>query len=64
MPVEDSFAPAPPVASKSPLAQLPIIPVMVAGIGAQFLGMGRAAIAVTIEILRNKISVDPGASIR
>jgi alkylation response protein AidB-like acyl-CoA dehydrogenase len=64
VPVEESFAPAPPVASNSPLAQLPIIPVMVAGIGAQFLGMGRAAMAVTIEILRNKVSVDPGASIR
>ena len=64
VPVEDSFAPAPPVASNSPLAQLPIIPMMVAGIGAQFLGMARAAIAVTIEILRNKVSVDPGASIR
>jgi alkylation response protein AidB-like acyl-CoA dehydrogenase len=37
---------------------------MVAGIGAQFLGMARAAMAVTIEILRNKVSVDPGASIR
>lgn len=64
MPVEDSFAPAPPVASNSPLTQLPIIPMMVAGIGAQFLGMARAAIAVTIEILRHKVSVDPGASIR
>jgi alkylation response protein AidB-like acyl-CoA dehydrogenase len=64
VPVEDSFAPAPPVASNSPLAQLPIIPMMVAGIGAQFLGMARAAMAVTIEILRNKVSVDPGASIR
>lgn len=37
---------------------------MVAGIGAQFLGMARAAMAVTLEILRNKVSVDPGASIR
>ena len=64
VPVEDSFAPAPPVASNSPLAQLPIIPMMVAGIGAQFLGMARAAMAVTIEILRDKVSVDPGASIR
>jgi alkylation response protein AidB-like acyl-CoA dehydrogenase len=64
VPVEDSFAPAPPGASDSPLAQLPIIPIMVAGIGAQFLGMARGAIAVTIEILRNKISVDTGASIR
>lgn len=64
VPVEDSFAPAPPAASHSPLAQLPIIPMMVAGIGAQFLGMARAAMAVTIEILRNKVSVDPGASIR
>jgi alkylation response protein AidB-like acyl-CoA dehydrogenase len=63
VPVEDSFTPAPPVASNSPLAQLPIIPMMIAGIGAQFLGMARAAIAVTIEILRNKVSVDPGASI-
>jgi alkylation response protein AidB-like acyl-CoA dehydrogenase len=26
--------------------------------------MARAAIAVTIEVLRNKVSVDPGASIR
>ena len=64
VPVEDSFAPTPPVASSSALAQLPIIPMMVAGIGAQFLGMARAAIAVTIEILRNKVSVDPGASIQ
>ena len=64
VPVEDSFAPAPPVASNSPLAQLPAIPMMIAGIGAQFLGMARAALAVTIEILRNKVSVDPGASIR
>jgi indole-3-acetate monooxygenase len=64
VPVEDSFAPAPPAASSSALAQLPIIPMMVAGIGAQFLGMARAAIAVTIEILRNKVSVDPGASIQ
>jgi alkylation response protein AidB-like acyl-CoA dehydrogenase len=64
VPSGDSLAPAPPTPSKSPLAQLPIIPMMVAGIGAQFLGMARAAIAVTIEILRNKVSVDPGASIR
>jgi alkylation response protein AidB-like acyl-CoA dehydrogenase len=64
VPVEDSFSPAPPVAGNSQLAQLPIVPVMTAGIGAQFLGMARAAIAVTIEILRNKVSVDPGASIR
>ena len=64
VPVEDSFSPAPPVAGHSQLAQLPILPVMTAGIGAQFLGMARAAIAVTIEILRHKVSVDPGASIR
>jgi indole-3-acetate monooxygenase len=64
VPVEDSFAPAPPVAGNSQLAQLPIVPVMIAGMGAQFLGMARAAIAVTIEILRNKVSVDPGTSIR
>lgn len=64
VPVEDSFAPAPPVASNSPLARLPIIPMMIAGIGAQFLGMARSALAVTIEILRNKVSVDPGMSIR
>jgi len=64
VPVEDAFAPAPPVAGPSQLAQLPIIPVMIAGLGAQFLGMGRAAIAVAIEILRTKVSVDPGASIR
>jgi alkylation response protein AidB-like acyl-CoA dehydrogenase len=64
VPVEDSFAPAPPVAGNSPLAQLPIIPVMIAGLGAQFLGMARAAMAVTLEILRTKVSVDPGASIR
>jgi alkylation response protein AidB-like acyl-CoA dehydrogenase len=64
VPVEDSFAPTPPVAGTSPLAQLPILPVMIAGIGAQFLGMARAAIAVTLEILRTKVSVDPGASIR
>jgi indole-3-acetate monooxygenase len=64
VPVEDSVAPAPAVASNSPLAQLPIIPIMIAGLGAQFLGMARSAMAVTIEILRNKVSVDPGASIR
>jgi len=63
VPGEDSFAPAPPVAGKSQLAQLPIIPVMIAGLGAQFLGMARAAIAVTLELLRTKVSVDPGASI-
>src|SRR5262245_26665 len=63
VPVEDSCAPAPPVAANSQLAQLPIIPVMVAGLGAQFLGMARSAIAVTIELLRTKVSVDPGASI-
>jgi alkylation response protein AidB-like acyl-CoA dehydrogenase len=64
VPVEDSFAPAPPVASHSPLAQLPIIAVMTAGFGAQFLGMARAAITVTLDILRTKVSVDPGTSIR
>jgi indole-3-acetate monooxygenase len=64
VPVEDSLSPAPPVAGISQLAQLPIIPVMIAGLGAQFLGMARAAIAVTIELLRTKVSVDPGASIR
>jgi alkylation response protein AidB-like acyl-CoA dehydrogenase len=64
VPIEDSFAPAPPAASNSPLAQLPTIPMMIAGIGAQFLGMARAALDVTIEILRTKVSVDAGASIR
>lgn len=64
VPVEESFAPAPPVAGASPLAQLPIVPVMIAGIGAQFLGMARTAMDVTIRILRNKVSVDPGLSIR
>jgi indole-3-acetate monooxygenase len=63
VPVEDSCAPAPPVASHSPLSQLPIVPVMVAGIGAQFLGMARTAITVTTEILRHKVSADPGVSI-
>jgi alkylation response protein AidB-like acyl-CoA dehydrogenase len=63
VPVEDSFAPAPPTASNSALAQLPIIPMMIAGLGAQFLGMARAALAVAIEILRDKVSVDPGASV-
>ena len=63
VPVDDTFAPAPPVAGHSPLAH-PIIPVMTAGLGAQFLGMARTAIAVTREILRTKVSVDPGASIR
>jgi alkylation response protein AidB-like acyl-CoA dehydrogenase len=36
---------------------------MIAGIGAQFLGMARAAMDVTIEILRKKAAVDPGLSI-
>jgi alkylation response protein AidB-like acyl-CoA dehydrogenase len=64
VPVEDSFSPAPPTAGNSQLARLPIVPVMVAGLGAQLLGMARAAIAATIEILRSKTSVDPGASVR
>jgi alkylation response protein AidB-like acyl-CoA dehydrogenase len=64
VPGEDSLSPAPPAAGNSQLAQLPIVPMMIAGIGAQLLGMARAGIAVTIEILRNKVSVDPGASIR
>jgi alkylation response protein AidB-like acyl-CoA dehydrogenase len=64
VPIEESCAPAPPMANSSPLMQLPIIPVMIAGIGAQFLGMARRAVAVTIDILRGKNSVDPGASIR
>jgi alkylation response protein AidB-like acyl-CoA dehydrogenase len=61
---EDSFIPTPPTASRSPLAQLPIVAVMVAGLGAQFLGMARTAIEVTIEILRTKVSVDPGSPSR
>jgi alkylation response protein AidB-like acyl-CoA dehydrogenase len=64
VPTEESCSPAPPVAGGSPLAQLPIIPMMIVGIGAQFLGMAHAAIEVTIDILRNKVSVDPGTSIR
>jgi len=63
VPFEDSFAPGPPVASSSTLDQLPAIPIMTAGLAAQFLGMARAAIAVAIEILRDKVSVDPGTSI-
>ncbi len=63
VPFEDSFAPGPPVASSSALAQLPAIPIMTAGLAAQFLGMARAAIAVALEILRDKVSVDPGMSI-
>jgi len=63
VPFSDSFAPGPPVARSSTLDQLPAIPIMTAGLGAQFLGMARAAIAVAIEILRNKVSVDPGTSI-
>ena len=64
VPVADSFTPAPPMAGHSQLAQLPILPVMIAGLGAQFLGMARTAMAVTREILRTKVSVDPGTSIR
>jgi len=63
VPFEDSFAPGPPVASNSTLDQLPAIPIMTAGLAAQFLGMARAAIAVAVEILRDKVSVDPGTSI-
>ena len=63
VPAEDSIVPAPPMADNFPLAQLPIIPMMVAGLGAQFLGMACSALAVTIEILRTKVSVDTGASI-
>jgi alkylation response protein AidB-like acyl-CoA dehydrogenase len=64
VPVEESLAPTPPVAGGLPLARLPIIPMMIAGIGAQFLGMASKAMDATIKILRNKVSVDPGASIR
>jgi alkylation response protein AidB-like acyl-CoA dehydrogenase len=64
VPGDDACVPAPPVASPSPLAQLPIIPVMTAGFGAQLLGMAHAAMTVTLEILRTKVSVDPGTSIR
>jgi alkylation response protein AidB-like acyl-CoA dehydrogenase len=64
VPFEDSFAPGPPVASNSTLGQLPAIPIMTAGLAAQFLGMARAAIDCAIEILRDKVSVDPGTSIR
>jgi alkylation response protein AidB-like acyl-CoA dehydrogenase len=63
VPAEDSCAPALPVAGRSQLDRLPIIPVMTAGLGAQFLGMAQAALAVTSEILRHKVSVDTGASI-
>lgn len=63
VPFEDSFAPGPPRASSSTLDQLPAIPIMTAGLAAQFLGMARAAIGVAIEILRDKVSVDPGTSI-
>src|ERR1044072_236203 len=63
VPVEDSFAPGPPLASSSTLDQLPSIPIMTAGLAAQFLGMARAAIACAMEILRDKVSVDTGASI-
>jgi alkylation response protein AidB-like acyl-CoA dehydrogenase len=64
VPFEDSFAPGPPVASNSALGQLPAIPIMTAGLAAQFLGMARAAIDCAIKILRDKVSVDPGTSIR
>lgn len=63
VPFENTFAPGPPLASSSTLDQLPAIPVMTAGLAAQFLGMARAAITVAIDILRNKVSVDPGTSI-
>jgi indole-3-acetate monooxygenase len=62
VPGEDTFAPAPPAASDSRVAQLPIVPVMVGGLGAQLLGMASVAISATIEILRTKVSVDPGTS--
>jgi indole-3-acetate monooxygenase len=64
VPIEDSFAPSPPSASTSPVAQLPIIPMMIAGFGAQCLGMASAAIAAAIDVLRIKVTVDPGSSIR
>jgi len=64
VPIEDWFSPAPPVAGHSQLAHLPIIAVMIAGFGAQCLGMARAEIAVAIDILRHKVSVDTGASTR
>jgi len=63
VPFEDSFAPGPPLASSSALGQLPAIPIMTAGLAAQVLGMARAAIAAAIDILRDKVSVDPGTSI-
>lgn len=64
VPLEDSFAPGPPVGSSSALSQLPVIPIMTAGLAAQFLGMARTAIDVASEILCDKVSVDTGTSIR
>jgi alkylation response protein AidB-like acyl-CoA dehydrogenase len=61
VPAEDTLAPGPSATGGSPLAQLPIIATMVAGHGAQLLGMARRAMTVAIEILRTKISVDTGA---
>jgi alkylation response protein AidB-like acyl-CoA dehydrogenase len=63
VPAGDTLAPGPPTGT-TPLARLPIIPTMVAGLGAQFLGMARTALDVTIDILRTKVSVDTGASVR
>ena len=63
VPAGDTLAPGPPTGT-TPLVRLPIIPTMVAGLGAQFLGMARTALDVTIDILRTKVSVDTGASVR
>jgi alkylation response protein AidB-like acyl-CoA dehydrogenase len=61
VPAEDTLAPRPSSDGGSPLARLPIVPTMIAGHGAQLLGMARTAMTVAIEILRTKISVDTGA---
>jgi alkylation response protein AidB-like acyl-CoA dehydrogenase len=61
VPAEDTLAPFPMADGGSPLTRLPIVATMVAGHAAQLLGMARRAIAVTIEILRTKISIDTGS---
>jgi alkylation response protein AidB-like acyl-CoA dehydrogenase len=61
VPTEETCAPRPSADGPSALMRLPIVAAMVAGLGAQFLGMARSAMTVAVDILRTKMSVDSGA---
>jgi alkylation response protein AidB-like acyl-CoA dehydrogenase len=47
-----------------PLGRIPIICTMVAGFGAQCLGVGQAAVDAVVELARTKVSPDSGQELR